>query len=184
MTTTNIYEISKRMYDEVYAYYDFLITSIQPQDYAMLQQTLHYPETYEEHIESLRSTMKTPQETIDNIKKFLTKYVEFQDDQYLAILQFVNRRIQSNPEHLKQEAYKILQQEAANNPPPPPLEDNEDEASSFADIPEILELQMGNSTIALETYSDPLMTNLYGILMIAFQAKYYGGEPRAGGGCA
>ena len=49
--------------------------------------------------------------------------------------------------------------------------ENEDECTE-SNIPPFIEAQLGNTTVVLKTNCDPLMSDLYAILMVAFNLLY------------
>ena len=169
-----------KYYDEINYYYDLLTRSITPEDFETIKSTLNQPdESYQEHIESLTNNKKTKEETIEHISNFLKLYPEFLDENYLTIIKHVNKSIETNQSGLKQGVYKKLLEYAdelkdgridesgESGDESGEEENNEDDMSA-----DEINVQVGNSTIALKTYHDPLLIHLYSIVFTAFSAKY------------
>lgn len=159
--------IENLMYEKISKYYNLQMDSIGPEEYTFIQKTIGYPETYSEHMQSLKDALRPKEETIQHIKEFITKYPEFRKEQYLAILDYINQIIETDPVKAKQAGMEALlkaQEEL----------DSDSEStmtSSQADIPEFIEFPIGNQNIKLPSYQDPLLISLYSVCMVAFDTK-------------
>jgi hypothetical protein len=171
-------------YDETNYYYDLLLRSITPEDFETIKTTLDQPdESYDEHIQSLLEQKRPKEETIEHISEFLKLYPEFLDESYIDIMKHVNRSIETNQAKLKQGAYKQLLEYAEelkegkvdyyDEEGEHVDEENVDEEYDADEIfTDEINVQVGNNTITIKTYHDPLLIHLYSIIFTAFTAKH------------
>lgn len=166
-----IEDASNQLYDRISEYYTLQIQAIGPEEYAFIQKTIKYPESYEEHIANLKSGIRPENETRDHITEFITKYKEFTHPQYVAILDYVIKVLITNPEKARQagvNALLSLQQklEAEGN-----TECENVPEQSTSNIPEFIPFQIEHETIELPSYQDPLMVSLYSVCMMSFSMR-------------
>jgi hypothetical protein len=159
------------MYSSIQTFYKFLVESIEPEDFDLMKQTLHYTESYDEHIDSLLKGIPQKQTTIDHIVDFLTQYKEFASQQYVQILDTLNERMMAQPEHCKQAAFKILSAKSATPDDVPKQQPGIGETSSK------VEAIVGGNYVSFNTYKDPLLVSLYSLLLTWFSIKTYGIPP-------
>ena len=153
-------------YTKLMEYYNLQMESIGPEEYAFLKQTLGYPETYEEHMESLKKSLKPENETKKYINDFLETYCEFKHQAYILIWGYINDTIMKNPQHVKEMAKNALLQ--CND-----LKDNEDTPVSSSSIPDTIQMPLPNGIeIELPTYNDPLMVCMYSVCFMAASARF------------
>ena len=187
---------SKELYDAINRYYTLLIDSITLEDYESIKGMLGYTDEYEDHINNIRSHIKPEDDTISEIKKFLTTYTEFERKHYTNMIHHVCEEIEKNPQKFKQEAYKGILKfvEEINT-----YEDSEECLSDENDLDEnnIVEgdnvgdnvgdnimqneesdeeseehvFYIGNTEIVIKTYGDPLLRNLYNVLFMIFETE-------------
>lgn len=156
-------DCAKQLFEKADEHYRIIIDSISEEDYEFIKEKFQLEEPYEDHIRDLRERIKPAKETKQNIYNFLEKYPEFRNQQYIDIMEFTNLRIQTNANEIKQSTVKYIEenQDLHTNP------------SVITEIPEILDIKLGNELISLPTFDDPLLVTLYGILFFAFTIKYY-----------
>lgn len=162
-------EASQKLFERITEYYDLQIQSIGPDEYAFIQKTIKYPESYSEHIENLRSAIRPSDETLSHIQDFLTKYPEFTHPQYCAILDYVIKVLITNPAKARESGINALMSLQKSLE-----EDNEGKEipdQSLSNIPDELPFQIGHETLVLPTYQDPLMVSLYSVCVLAFSMR-------------
>lgn len=170
------------LYDRVSRYYNLQIQSIGPEEYKFIQDTIGYPESYEEHIQSLKDGINPSETTKEHIKEFVTKYPEFQHPQYVSVLDYIinilltdqNKAKQAGMQALLQIQQQIQEQNADS-------ETSSDISASSSDIPDVIPFQVGNGdVIELPSHQDPLLVSLYSVCMMAFSARVAGVRQSAG----
>jgi hypothetical protein len=169
-----ITELANEYYERVREYYQLQMNLTGPEEYEFIQDKLNYPETYEEHIENLKNSLKPKEDTIKHIKEFITTYTEFTSHQYIEILEYVINVIETDPDRAKQIGMQSLisVQNQLN-------EDNDDEdnegksipSSSVNQIPDFIPFQVDNDIFELPSYQDPLLVSLYSVCIMSFNMK-------------
>lgn len=159
----DIDDCAEQLFDKANEHYRLIVDSISKEDFKFIKQKFQLEDEYEDHINDLRERIKPETESKQNIRNFLEKYPEFRNQQYVNIMEFTNRKIQSNVNEIKQSTVKYIEDN----------QDLHDNPSVITDIPEILDVNIGTQKISLPTFDDPLLVTLYGILFFAFTIKYY-----------
>lgn len=158
-------EAATNLYDRVHRYYTLQIDAIGPDEYTVIQELCHYPEDYETHIQLLRDTLKTKEETLKHIEDFLHMYSEFRHPQYCEIFDYAINIIESQPEKAKQAGMQALMKVQSC------LEETHGDdvpEQSVHDIPETIPFQIGSQVINVPSYQDPLLVSLYSVCFLAF----------------
>ncbi len=163
--------IAEKMYISIQAFYKFIVESIDPEDYEMMKETLHYTESYDEHIDSLLQGIPDKQITINHIIEFLTEYNEFASEQYVDVLSTLNERMMANRESCKETAFKILTSHTGDDQTPKENKPAKGETSGK------VEAIVGGNIVSFNTYKDPLLVSLYSLLLTWFSIKTYGVPP-------
>ena len=157
---------AKRLYRLAWRHYMFQVGCIERDDYARLQELVGYPESYEEHMGAL--TCGIPHDSrvmVDHIERFLSEYVEFQDEKYSDKIEEMIERLHRNKEQHKRNALERLMKENEENG----ADDRQSLASSSQRHPPLFEIELAaGKLITLPTYGNPMMTALYSLLFVCF----------------
>ena len=163
-------EASQKLLERITEYYTLQIDSIGPEEYAFIQKTIKYPESYEEHIDNLKNALRPPEETLSHIQNFLTMYSEFTHPQYCEILDYVIKILLTNPAKARESGINALMSLQKTME-----EDNEGKEipeQSLSNIPDEIPFQIGRETLVLPTHQDPLMVSLYSVCVLAFSMRF------------
>lgn len=163
-----IQHFAEKFYEQIQEFYMFLIDSITAEDYVNMQKEFHYVESYEEHKNSLTEGIPEKETTINCIIDFLCQYQEFVNDEYVSVLKKLNEKLHHNKELCKLHAYKILQKHS---------KDNQQSSYTKGFTQSNMNFSIQNTKFTLNTYSNPLLVSLYGLLMTWFSLKYYRESP-------
>jgi hypothetical protein len=139
------------------------IEYIKRDDYVIMQHTIGYAETYEQHMSRLvEGIPHNPRVMVNHIANFLLEYVEFKDQKYQDKIEQVIESVRNNREGHKRKALNILIKQNADR-------DSDFPGSTEMDHhPPLFELHMGSQQITLPTYGNPMMTALYSLLFLSF----------------
>jgi len=166
MNEQKISEQATRLFDEIDEYYKFLVESITPEDWPIMQEELGYIETYEEHRESLIENVPEPSETRQQIQAFLNRYQEFSNPKYIELMKMVNKRLSASRDHVKANAFEILKR---NNEG---LQKKTEAMSS-----DTFSVRIQNKQMDFPTFHNPLIVSLYSILITWFSMELCGQPP-------
>ncbi len=162
----SISDQAEKLYNYINEYYTFLIESITPENYSILKQEFYYPESYEDHIQSLLETVPSADTTKHQIQQFLNKYIEFYDETYCYILKSMNEKLVNNAQQLQINAFEIMK----NNNEGFQTRKQQHENDFFS-------CKIQNTTFTIPTFNNPLLTSLYSLLLTWFSLKEYGEPP-------
>ena len=157
-------EKATRLYELAWEYYMYQVGCLTRENYAYMQTQVGYPETFEEHTKRLFQGI--PDDTsrmVQQIKRFITEYVAFQDPKYCDRIAFLIERLRADPRRHQEAAMQALMAQ---------FKDRDPEARVPEDLPAhppLFETTIGAQQFVLPTYGNPMMTALYSLLFVCFE---------------
>lgn len=163
--------VAEGLFNQISEFYMFLIESIEPEDYENMKEHLGYTETYEDHINSLLEGVPEKDVSLQQVVDFLDTYNEFIDEEYVVVLEQLNKKIHLNRDLCKMQAYQILQQQSEQLGH---SQRNIEKGMTQGKI----EALIGGKVMSFETHNNPLLVSLFSLLLVWFSLKQYGEPPK------
>ena len=161
-----ISDSAEKLYNLINEYYMFLVDSISPEDWPIMQEELGYKETYEEHRESLVENVPEAQITKRQIQAFLNKYEEFTKTKYVDLLERLNYKLSVSRDSMKENAFEIIKRNS-----------NGFQEKTKAMETETFSVKIMNTQFDFPTFNNPLMVSLYSIVVTWFSMELSGKPP-------